>query len=642
MPRRLAQLLIFLQLIFSPVVLAQNEPPTPLKLDPDINVLASSIWFIEDANNRIHIADILKDRKQTTSNIPWQKNTWPQINFGFSEHGYWLKVPIINPHSANQEWVLEVAYPLLDNVEVYAVNEQHQVVSFYHAGDRAIGKEGQIAHPNIAFPINLPHQEQYTLYIHVKSEGATQVPLTIWSWSEFISNSIVHFLFQGFFYGMVLIMALYNLVVWFVVRQRVYLSYVAYILFLTLFQVSLHGLGMLYIWKQYSWLNEYITSISLILLLASISFFVRDFFEIKRYSDLLDNIIKHLFISYLALAILFIFIPYSISIRIGAFFAWAQILLIFYITVYMLKRAHPSSRYFAVAWAVFLVGALLLALNKFALLPITLASEYGLQIGAGLEIMFLSLALADRMANTQREKISAQARSLELAHQVTQEREKLYRAEMENLRIAREHNEALEQTVESRTKELTEALEELSVAHENLKNISVTDALTKIHNRYFFDQNWRSEFKRAHRHSTSIALILIDVDYFKKVNDTYGHPAGDICLQKVAQSIRVQAHRESDLVCRLGGEEFAVILPGTDEIGAYEVAEKIRKTVETRHISWEGKTIKITVSLGISVMIPRKSDEKTRNMMFNQADQALYQAKGNGRNRTVIFESSVT
>lgn len=642
MANRLAHLAVFLPILMFCSALAHAEAETVLRLDPNANVLAPHIWFIEDASNDLHIADILEDNQQSTSKLKWQKNTWPQINFGFSEKAYWLKVPIINPHPANEEWVLEIAYPLLDRVEIYAVNEAQQVVGFYHAGDRAIGKEKQIAHPNIAFPVQFPHQEPYTLYIHVKSEGSTQVPLTIWSWSDFISNSIIHFLFQGFFYGMVLIMALYNLVVWLVVRQRVYLSYVAYILFLTIFQISLHGLGMLYIWREYTWLNEYITSISLILLLASISFFVRDFFEIRKYSQTLNQLTLYSFYLYLLLSVVFIFIPYSVSIRIGAFFAWTQILLIIYITLYMLNRGHPSSRYFALAWAVFLIGALLLALNKFAFLPITLASEYGLQIGAGLEIMFLSLALADRMANTQREKISAQARSLDLAHQVTQEREKLYQAEMENLRIAREHNEALEQTVENRTKELTEALEELSVAHEKLKNISVTDALTKVNNRYFFDQNWRSEFKRAHRNQTSIALILIDIDHFKKVNDTYGHPAGDICLQKVAQSIRVQANRESDLVCRLGGEEFAVILPGTDPLGALEVAEKIRQTIQTRHVSWEGHTIKITVSLGISAMVPRKSDEKMRNILFNQADQALYQAKGNGRNRSVIFESDIT
>ncbi|EAT11036.1 diguanylate cyclase [Bermanella marisrubri] len=642
MPRKLAHLAVLLPIMLCCSALAHAETAAALRLDPNANILAPHIWFIEDAGNDLHIADILEDNQRSTSQLQWQKNTWPQINFGFSEKAYWLKTSIINPHPANEEWVLEIAYPLLDRVEIYAVNEAQQVVGFYHAGDKAIGKEKQIAHPNIAFPVQFPHQEQYTLYIHVKSEGSTQVPLTIWSWSDFISNSIIHFLFQGFFYGMVLIMALYNFVVWLIVRQRVYLSYVAYILFLTLFQISLHGLGMLYVWKEYTWLNEYITTISLILLLASISFFIRDFFDIKKYSPNLSRLVLCSFYWYLLLSIVFIFIPYSISIRIGAFFAWTQILLIIYITLYMLNRGHPSSRYFAVAWAVFLIGALLLALNKFAFLPITLASEYGLQIGAGLEIMFLSLALADRMANTQREKISAQARSLDLAHQVTQEREKLYRAEMENLKIAREHNEVLEKTVDDRTKELSEALEELSNAHEKLKNISVTDALTKIHNRYFFDQHWRSEFKRAHRHKMSIALIILDIDHFKKVNDNFGHPAGDLCLQKVAQSIRIQANRESDLVCRLGGEEFAVILPGTDEMGAYEVAEKIRHTIEKRHISWEGKTIKITVSIGISAMTPRKSDEKMRNIMFNQADQALYQAKGNGRNRTVIFESNVT
>lgn len=604
--------------------------------------LAGSTWFIVDESGQLTIDDILESEQTSKQALPWQRNTWQQINFGFSDKHYWLKIPLYNSHTYNQDWVLEIAYPLLHRVHVFEVDSDYHVVGYHQAGDKVANSNSALINPNIVFPLTLPIDQERVLYIQVQSDGSTQIPLTLWQWSDFSSHSILHFLIQGIFYGMVLIMALYNLVIWLIQREPVYLSYVSYIVFFTLFQLSLHGIGQTYIWSDIAFITGHITSISLSLLLAAISAFILDFFDMRRYSTTMAAMLTWFMYWFIFLGIMNLFIPYSYAIRIASFFAWMHIMFIIYIAIYMLQRNHPSARYFAMAWAAFLIGALLLALNKFAILPITTISEYGLQFGAGLEIMFLSLALADRMANAQQERINAQQESLALAHQVNTEKEKLFNAEIENLRIEKENNLKLEKLVSERTVELSEALDELSAAHEQLKTISITDALTQLHNRYYFDQIWRSEYKRAHRQQSSIALIVIDIDYFKQVNDEHGHPAGDMCLKTVAHIIKQQANRDSDSVCRLGGEEFAIVLPGTDELGAFDVAEKIRLNIQRRSMHWEGTEIKVTASLGISASIPKSSDEKTRNIHFNQADQALYQAKGSGRNRSIIFSTNLT
>jgi len=138
-----------------------------------------------------------------------------------------------------------------------------------------------------------------------------------------------------------------------------------------------------------------------------------------------------------------------------------------------------------------------------------------------------------------------------------------------------------------------------------------------------------------------LSLIMLDIDHFKSVNDNYGHPAGDMCLQQVAQCILKYAARGSDIVCRYGGEEFIIILPGTDELGAIAVAETTREEIAKLELSWEEQAIKITASLGISSLIPNNSLNKNRQFMVNQADQALYQAKNSGRNQVILFDTQV-
>lgn len=143
---------------------------------------------------------------------------------------------------------------------------------------------------------------------------------------------------------------------------------------------------------------------------------------------------------------------------------------------------------------------------------------------------------------------------------------------------------------------------------------------------------------RSQRTKKPLTFIMIDIDYFKQYNDTYGHQAGDICLTTLANVIKNIIKRPCDIIARIGGEEFAVILPDTDQIGAVNIAEKLRKSVcdlAIPHSSSEHKVI--TISLGIATSV---SDEQglTSKILYNKADQALYQAKRSGRNKYIVFD----
>ncbi|MFP3247450.1 MAG: diguanylate cyclase, partial [Paraburkholderia sp.] len=172
---------------------------------------------------------------------------------------------------------------------------------------------------------------------------------------------------------------------------------------------------------------------------------------------------------------------------------------------------------------------------------------------------------------------------------------------------------------------------ELHEAHDRLEQMALTDALTNTANRRRFDAALVLEWNRAIRNRYPLALLLIDIDYFKMLNDRYGHPAGDRCLVSVALALQSALPRSGDLLARYGGEEFAAILPATDASGARMVARSMQEAVRTLKIRNETSTGPfVTVSVGVAVL---ESSQYGVSELIEAADQALYRAKQGGRNR---------
>lgn len=181
--------------------------------------------------------------------------------------------------------------------------------------------------------------------------------------------------------------------------------------------------------------------------------------------------------------------------------------------------------------------------------------------------------------------------------------------------------------------------QQLMQTNELLQRISTIDALTGVANRRSFDECYAMEWRQALRFSTPLTVILVDIDYFKKFNDTYGHQEGDLCLQQVADALRGAVKRPSDIIARYGGEEFVIVLPITDEVGAQKVAQQLRREVERLSIPHRQSDVSpvVTASLGTATIVPTR--EMTRHELLLQADKALYQAKKDGRNRVKTYET---
>ncbi len=196
----------------------------------------------------------------------------------------------------------------------------------------------------------------------------------------------------------------------------------------------------------------------------------------------------------------------------------------------------------------------------------------------------------------------------------------------------------LEQKVEKRSSELKVALNKLMTANKKLEEKANVDGLTGIRNRRYFDARFKEEWQRAQRNHLPISVLMVDIDHFKKINDRYGHLVGDECLKSVAQTIRSTVKRSIDTVARYGGEEFSILMQATSAAEATKLADLIREEVESNGLNINEAPIRFTISIGVATLVPKYTDEP--EAVISLADDALYQAKNNGRNQVVLNGNS--
>lgn len=182
--------------------------------------------------------------------------------------------------------------------------------------------------------------------------------------------------------------------------------------------------------------------------------------------------------------------------------------------------------------------------------------------------------------------------------------------------------------------------------HEEIYRLTTVDGLTGAFNKRYFLENLDREIGRAVRYGRPLSLIMLDIDYFKKINDTYGHLAGDTILKQIA-SLILQHTRKEDIFARYGGEEFGLVLPEMEEAGATRLAEKLRQQIEEGRFLFENNPVPITMSMGVAVFEgveskTRAAQEMSLTALIQAADTALYEAKKTGRNRVCVYQFAKT
>lgn len=191
-------------------------------------------------------------------------------------------------------------------------------------------------------------------------------------------------------------------------------------------------------------------------------------------------------------------------------------------------------------------------------------------------------------------------------------------------------NQLLEARVMERTREL-------ETVNQRLEMLSRMDGVLGVSNRAYFDERIKTEWRLARRHKQPISLLMIDVDFLRQFNETYGHLEGDNCLRSIARATREGLFRPSDIVARYGGEELVALLPNTSHEGALLVADRIRSQVDSYAIPHAASSVasRVTVSIGVATLEPEKGGEALSLLL--QAENALFQAKKRGRNQIIMF-----
>ncbi|MBA54159.1 MAG: hypothetical protein CMK89_06875 [Pseudomonadales bacterium] len=579
--------------------------------------VSSSLDYVEQTQRVYTIEDLLAD--QQAGDIPWIRSRADSPGFGFDANTFWFRLVVNNSSQTALHRLLEIENPVLDEVLFYQVDEDGYIINVAQTGDRNPSASRPFFHHNLVLPFSITPGATHYLYFRVTTAGSLEFPLEMWKPEAFQERDQVKLLFFGALFGILVVMGVYNFFIYTLFRDESMVYYAAFSIGLMLFLSTMHGFTAQFVWAETSWLRENALVIVIPLTLFFSLMFSRHFLQLERSYPRLNQMIIGLGSLCLLLAIAAPFIGYAVLIRLNAAMVIPICMGGIMVGISRWLSGYKPARYFVIAWTAFLGAITFYALSKFGLFSRSGISEYAVQLGAVAEAVLFAFALADRM-NTQRKAFEkAQARAFELQ---------------------KEANERLEASVAERTQELQAAMEELANANQRLQALSTQDGLTGIRNRRYFDEKLEREWHRSLRNQESLALLLIDIDFFKAFNDKHGHLAGDECLKLVAQVIERALTRPSDSVARYGGEEFAVILPETDIDGAVHVAENIRRAVEEKGVEVDNEILHVTVSIGAAAQTPLPHQEQ--QTLIAVADQSLYLAKSAGRNRTQVPASAAT
>jgi diguanylate cyclase (GGDEF)-like protein len=601
--------LLFIGLLVG-VPYAAAAPAVQLGPAIDQVPLQGRFEYLEDAGGRLTLADLTRSGAAHRF-LPSQPHA--SMNFGYSPSAYWLRLPVALSRDAGRAWLLEFAYASLDRVEVFVPDGKggHDRLQ---AGDRQPFSSRPYGHRNLVFPLTLAPGTEQTIYARVVSEGNLTLPATLWTPEGLHQADLRTYPIFALYYGALAALAAYNLFLFFLIRDRRYLLYVAFAGCMIVGQASLNGFANQFLWPESPvWGNAVFPAA-----MAATGFFgalfTRSFLETPRMAPGLDKLAL-VCVAWFALAAIGPFVlPYRLAAINVSLSGIVFSILAVAGGVLCLLRDGPGARFFLIAWALLLAGVAITGARNFGWLPTNDFTSHAMQIGSALEMLLLSSALADRINSMRKEKERAQADAL-LAKQSMVEA--LQRSE-----------QGLEVRVAQRTRELADANRRLQESEEALRHLAYHDQLTGLANRALMEDRINQAIEHAKRYDFYVAVLLVDLDRFKPINDSFGHSAGDEVLKAIGRRLR-DCVRASDTVARIGGDEFVAVL---DQLQGVEDANRVAKSI-TRSLGEpfmvQGQALGISASIGLALYPLHASDAQS---LIKHADKAMYTAKSEARN----------
>ena len=360
--------------------------------------LGPSVLYLEDKTQNLSIKDILKNIKE----ISFFQNNTNTPNFGFSKSAYWLVCDIkyISNNHFKKEWLLEISYPHLDQIELFIVKDE-KIIERKIAGDLFEFNKRELAYRNFIFHFNVKPDEELRLFLRVISKSSVQIPLKIWSHENFTDYIIQTEYYFGLYIGTFIIIILYNCFVFFNIKNIDILNYIHFIISWLLFQTILNGHAYQYLWSNSPWWANKLLPLSMIYSTTVGGIYAKKFIETKKYDIVANKILICLIFLGICFFPLIFFINYSIIIKISTSFTLLWAISLVYVAIKVYLNGNKTARFFLVAWISLLLGIISYSLKTIGLIPANFYTEYAVQIGSIILVLFLSMAMVERI-NTER------------------------------------------------------------------------------------------------------------------------------------------------------------------------------------------------------------------------------------------------
>ncbi len=392
-----------------------------------------NLLIYEDSTNNLSINQILKkDFIPSKSEVP---------NLGITKSTFWVKIPVTNKSKSNF-LILNLSLPIIDYVEFFHPTSDSQF-SKTISGEEIPFANRKHSDPYFLFDLDIPNGQSKDFYLKIRSTEGVQLPIFIGTTEQINKQIRNRDLLSGIYFGIMFVMILYNLFIYFSVKDKSYLYYVLYIILILLTQTSLQGYPYQYLWPNFPIIAKYSLFVFPSLVGIASLVFMNVFLKVKNHNQTFFKISIFLFVPYIVSIIAALFQKYKLSFSLMEFNAMIVSLFMLYV-VFRISRNYNPAKYFLAAWVIFLIGVIIFILKDLEILPYNNYTRYTMQIGSAIETVLLSFALAARINVYKKEKEEAQ--------------EKTLHALQENEKIINEQNEMLEQKVQEKTKALQEAL----------------------------------------------------------------------------------------------------------------------------------------------------------------------------------------
>jgi len=558
----------------------------------------SKVSLYEDTTKKMGIEEIKNQKFELHHSIYSGK--------GASTSNWWLKFEVQNPTNEPIDWILKFHYGQFDELQSWQYSEKNILLSNILKGDHYVDASKISLAEHLSFDFSTPAQEKNTIYVKLAYESAGIVELfhTLWSKDAFLKSQEFRFNLLVGTTSAVAVLLFYNLFILLILRKIEYFWYTLYLTGVILLVLTFNQLGTHYLWGSSLYLTDMMPLFSVSVILISFVLFSREFLETYKHLPKVDILLKFLIVSTL------------IALLLGNLDARRVAIWIFHLNTFAIvffpligfilwRRGYKIARGYTIASLVLSLTILSSLLRFSEFLETNELLFWASRFGFIAEGILLSIALADRISILEQETKSAQDK---VRHTLEEAKENL-------------ESEVIKRTLE---------LEQQTA---KAKELARVDEMTGIANRRAFLEQGEKIIQNSKRYQTPFSLVIMDIDHFKNINDTYGHAAGDLVLVSLVKEIS-SSIRDTDFFARVGGEEFVLLLPHTTAELATEKTKALLKKIEMLEVPYKESVLKITVSMGICEFTQH---EDTIYSLLSKADQALYYVKGHGRNGVHVY-----